>query len=372
VNRRRQPLTAAQVVALYEDVERCADVAGLRYVSVSEPGIRRRRCGRGFSYRSADDDAVAADVRSWIEQLAIPPAWHDVWICPDRDGHLLAVGQDDRGRTQYLYHERWRALRDLLNFYRLSDVGRHLPAVRADVDAQLRRRTLDRERVLAAMLRIIDRCGLRVGNEVYAEENDSFGLSTLTRRHVQVRASTVSFDFPAKSGQHTSTALDDRAVARVVTALLERRGRRVFALDGSPLSADDVNARLAELTDSSVTAKDFRTWRGTLVAFEALRSRPAQASDLEHDVLDAIDAAAHALGNTRAVARAHYVHPQLIDSYLTGRFRADLAARGPSRLPGLTAGERRLLPLLDTLLDRGLAGPGAQTDPGRRPATPRV
>jgi DNA topoisomerase-1 len=323
-------------------------------VSASEPGIRRRRCGRGFSYRSADNRAVDAELRRWIEQLAIPPAWRDVWICSDRDGHLLAVGQDDRGRTQYLYHERWRTLRDLLNFYRLSDVGRHLPAVRADVSAQLRRRTLDSDRVLAAMLRIIDRCGLRIGNEVYAEENDSFGLSTLTRRHVQVHGSTISFDFPAKSGQRTSTELVDPAVARVVSALLDQRGRRVFALHGTALSSDDVNARLAALTDSSVTAKDFRTWRGTLVAFEALRARPADSSDRERDVLAAVDAAADALGNTRAVARAHYVHPQLIDAYLDGTFAADVAAHRPARLPGLTDSERRLLPFLDLLLDRGL------------------
>jgi len=354
VSRRRRPLTAAQVVALYEDAQRCADVAGLRYVSASEPGISRRRCGRGFSYRAADNKAVDADLRRWIEQLAIPPAWRDVWVCSDRDGHLLAVGQDDRGRTQYLYHERWRTLRDLLNFYRLSDVGRHLPAVRADVATQLRRRTLDADRVLAAMLRIIDRCGLRIGNEVYAEENDSFGLSTLTRRHVRVQGNTIRFDFPAKSGQHMSTALVDPAVARVVSALLAQRGRRVFALDGSALTSEDVNARLAALTDSSVTAKDFRTWRGTLVAFETLRARPADTSDRQRDVLAAVDSAADALGNTRAVARAHYVHPQLIDSYLAGTFAADVASRRPARLRGLTESERRLLPFLDLLLDRGL------------------
>jgi len=342
------------VVALYEDAQRCAEVAGLRYVSASEPGISRRRCGRGFSYRAADNRPIGAEVRDWIEQLAIPPAWRDVWICADRDGHLLAVGQDDRGRTQYLYHERWRTVRDLLNFYRLSDVGRRLPAVRADVEAQLRRRTLDADRVLAAMLRIIDRCGLRIGNEVYAEENDSFGLSTLTRRHVQVRGNTISFDFPAKSGQHMSTQLVDSAVARVVSALLEQRGRRVFALGGTALTSEDVNARLAALTDSSVTAKDFRTWRGTLVAFETLRARPADPSDRERDVVAAVDAAADALGNTRAVARAHYVHPQLIDSYLAGTFAADLASRRPARLAGLTESERRLLPFLDLLLDRGL------------------
>ena len=343
--------TVRRVAELHEDAERCAEVARLRYVSPSEPGIRRQRCGRGFSYRTPAGRAVGAEVRRWIEGLAIPPAWRDVWICTDPDGHLLAVGLDDRGRTQYLYHERWRDLRDQLNFYRLSGVGRQLPVVRADVAIQLRRRTLDRDRVLAAMLRIIDRCGLRIGNEVYAEENDSFGLSTLGRRHVRVRGEVVEFDFPAKSGRRASARLADPAVARVVAALVERRGRRVFAVDGVPLSAEDVNERLAVLTGGSVTAKDFRTWRGTLVAFEVLRARRGDRPDRERDVLDAIDAAADALGNTRAVARAHYVHPQLVESYLAGRLDEELAACRPSRRAGLSVGERRLLPLLDARLD---------------------
>lgn len=347
-----RPVTPAQVAALHEDAQQCAVRAGLHHVSASDPGIRRRRCGRGFSYHAPDGRRLGAAERARIEALAIPPAWRDVWICPDRDGHLLAVGRDDRGRTQYLYHERWRELRDRLNFYRLGEFGRRLPAIRADVDAQLRRRTLDRDRVLAAMIRVIDRCGLRVGSPEYAEENDSFGLTTLQRRHVRVSRRRVEFAFPGKSGKRASATVDDPAVSRVLGALLDRRGRQVFALDGAAIGAEDVNERLSELSGAAITAKDFRTWRGTLVAFTWLCDRLPTTSDRERDVLDAIDAAAEALNNTRAVARAHYVHPQLIASYQSGRFRADLAARRPSRLGVLSADERRLLPLLDTLFER--------------------
>ena len=175
---------------LYDDAPRCAEVAGLRYVHDDEPGIRRRRRGRGFSYRDARGRAVSAATRSRIAELAVPPAWDDVWICPDEHGHLLATGEDDRGRKQYLYHPRWRELRDLLNFYRLVVFAERLPKIRAHVATQLRRRTLDRDRVLAAMLRIIDASAMRVGSEAYAEDNDTFGLSTLTKRHARVRAGT--------------------------------------------------------------------------------------------------------------------------------------------------------------------------------------
>jgi len=185
--------TPAQLIAaLYDDPEECARVANLRYVSPDQPGLTRVRCGRGFTYRDADGRTVTdVQVRDRIAKLVIPPAWRDVWICATDDGHIAAVGEDDRGRRQYLYHERWRSLRDQLNFYRLVGFGEALPTVRQNVESQLRRRSFDTDRVLGAMLRIIDVAGLRVGNEVYAEENDSYGLSTLTKRHVQVRGARI-------------------------------------------------------------------------------------------------------------------------------------------------------------------------------------
>lgn len=344
VSPRRRPI----LHALLADAERCAELAGLTYVERTEPGLSRRRSGRGFRYLDAAGRPVDIATRERIVGMAIPPAWREVWICADSSGHLRATGIDDRGRTQYLYHERWREIRDLINFYRLSEVGRHLPAIRMDTERQLRRRLLDRPRTIATMLRIVDRLSIRIGNEIYAEENDSVGLCTLQKRHVTVRSAGIDLNFRAKSGRKTSLRLDDRAVARSVRQLLEQPGRRVFSFGGSPVAAEQVNERLAEITDGVVTAKDFRTWRGTLIVFTALRRSAGE--DRERDVLDAIDAAADVLGNTRAVARAHYVHPHIVETYLDGSFAKRLAHASRPRVQGMSADERALLGYLDVLL----------------------
>lgn len=325
---------SSRISALYDDAEACAAAAGLVYVDVDEPGIRRIRRGKGFTYQAATGRAVSRQVRARIDALVIPPAWNEVWISADPDGHIQAVGADDRGRKQYLYHERWRALRDELNFYRLIGFAECLPAVRADIDAQLRRRTIDRDLVIAVMLHIVDCCGLRAGSEVYAEENDSFGLSTLSRRHVEVRGRKVRFAFPAKSGRQAIAEIDDARVARVIGKLAERRHRRLFTVEGVALAADDVNDRLAALSTCRVTLKDFRTWRGTTVAFSHLRAHLG-AEDAEEVVIEAVDAASEELGNTRAVARAHYVHPHVVEAYLDGeleRFLRGWRGRARNRL----------------------------------------
>lgn len=348
--RRGKRITIEQIVKLHEDAERCAAAAGLRYVSPDEPGIRRIKRGRGFSYVDPNGGVVAAEVKVRISGLAIPPAWTDVWICAYEDGHLCAIGTDDRGRRQYLYHDHWRAFRDLLNFYRLIDFGPRLPNIRAFVAEQLRRRTHDRDKVLAAMLRIVDTCGLRVGSEEYAEENASYGLSTLTKKHVAVHGGTVEFNFPAKSGKQACVSLHDRAVARVIERQLAEPGRRLFTVDGTPIGADELNRKLGELAAARVTAKDFRTWHGTRVAFESLRAHLPPGDDREQRVLDAIDAASEFLNNTRAIARSHYVHPHVTEAYLDGTFSELLALRRPPRAPGLTTDERALLGFLNTLL----------------------
>jgi DNA topoisomerase-1 len=309
--------TVDQVAELYDDAERCAEVAGLRYVDPEEPGIRRFRAGTGFSYRNSAGSTVSAAVRARVQALAIPPAWQEVWVCADADGHVQATGIDDRGRKQYLYHERWRETRDLLNFDRLVGFGEALPVVRAGVEAGMRRRTLDVELVVSTMLRVVDCCGLRAGSEVYAEENDSFGLSTLTKKHVSVSGKKVTFSFPAKSNRRSVIVLEDSRVARVIGRLAEQRGRRLFAVDGTPVSADEINDRLGDICGSHVTLKDFRTWRGSTVAFGYLRTR-LDAPDRDASIIDAVDEAADALGNTRAVARAHYVHPTVLEAYATG------------------------------------------------------
>jgi DNA topoisomerase-1 len=345
-------LSSDDVAKLYDDPQRCAEIAGLKYVSVEDAGIRRVGHGRGFGYEYADGRKVSAQVRERIADLVIPPAWQDVWICCDEAGHIQAVGTDDRGRRQYLYHPRWREVRDLLNFCRLVGFGEQLSVLRAHVDGQLRRRTVDRDLVVATMLRIVDRCGIRAGSEVYAEENDSFGLSTLSRRHVTVRGKRVSMCFPAKSGKQAELEIEDVAVARVVRLLASGSGRRLFAVGGTPLGADDVNEQLAAVTGARITLKDFRTWRGTSVAFAHLRAH-LDSDEKDAEVLAAIDAAAEQLGNTRAVARSHYVHPLVVEAYVDGGLERFLKGwRGRAR-GGLDRDETALL----AFLEKGMADP---------------
>ena len=347
-----KPSAAALVAALYDDPEQCAKVAKLRYVSPDQPGLTRLRKGKGFTYRDAKGVTVVdVELRDRIRSIAIPPAWQRVWIATWPDAHLLAVGEDEKGRKQYIYHERWRSTRDQLNFYRLLGFGDAMPKIRADVDKQLRRRTFDTDRVLAAMLRIIDLAGLRVGNEVYAEENDSYGLSTLTRKHVRVRGDTVEFDFPAKSGKQADTAIQDAGVARVVERLLAQRTRRLFTVDGEVIGSDEVNHRLADLTGAHFTAKDFRTWKGSTVAFAYLRAHLDGRASGENTVNAAIDAASEQLNNTRTVCRAHYVHPDVVDGYTSGRLAEFLQGKRVRRTEWLDVDERLLLAFLAETLD---------------------
>jgi DNA topoisomerase-1 len=353
----RTPRTADEVSAriseLYADAQQCAAAAGLVYITGTEPGIRRRRQGSGFGYRDARNRPVSdRAVKERIISLAIPPAWRNVWICSAESGHIMAVGEDDRGRKQYIYHERWRELRDLLNFYRLITFAEQLPTIRAHVETQLRRRTLDRDQVLAAMIRLIDTTAIRIGNEVYAEENDSFGLSTLTKRHVQVSGKTITMSFPAKSGKRADLRVQDQRVARVVTKLAARRHRRLFTVDGHAIESSDVNELLNHLTGEHITAKDFRTWHGTLAAFTFLQQAPD--GDPEQAVLDAADAAAELLGNTRTVVRAHYIHPHVLAAYTAGTFGADLHASARRRQQSLAGPERDLLAFLKVALESDL------------------
>jgi DNA topoisomerase I len=228
--------------------------------------------------------------------------------------------------------------------------------IRAHVESQLRRRTLDRDQVLAAMIRIIDTTAIRIGNEIYAEENDSFGLSTLTRRHVHVSGRRVALSFPAKSGKRAELTIDDAAIARVITKLEQHRKRRLFTLGNKTIESSEVNELLRELTGEHITAKDFRTWRGTLAAFNHLveAGDPGDEGDREHVLISAADAAAEVLGNTRTVARAHYIHPHVLSSYADGTFAAHLAASAPRRQQLLDGSERELLAFLKVALESDL------------------
>ncbi|MDQ1738521.1 MAG: topoisomerase [Pseudonocardiales bacterium] len=350
--KKTKPMTVAEIDELHADAQRCAEVAGLVYVAGEEPGMRRIRRGKGFSYLDhLQQPLTDAEMKARITQLAIPPAWQKVWICPNADGHILATGQDDKGRKQYIYHPRWRAIRDMLNFYRLILFSAHLAEIREHTSRQLRRRTFDRDRLLAAMIRIIDLTNIRIGNEVYAEENDSYGLTTLTRKHVSVRGDEVSFAFPAKSGKPWDVSINDPGVARVVQQLLAQRGRRLFSLDGKAVSSDELNQLLFQLTGEHITAKNFRTWGGTLAAFTYLKNRLDSERSAEKVVIEAVDEAAEALGNTRTVARAHYVHPHVLETYTEQTFGDYLKQAKPSQVPGLHPDEQLLAAFLIELFE---------------------
>ena len=332
-------------------------LAGLRFASDGQPGIARRRAGRGFTYLDPDGRRITdPETIARIRSIVIPPAWTDVWICPWPNGHLQATGRDARGRKQYRYHPRYRARRDGAKFERLVAFARALPRIRDQVDRDLGRTGLPREKVLAAVVRLLELTLIRVGNDEYARLNRSFGLTTLRDRHATVRGSEIRFRFRGKSGQEHDVGLRDRRLAAVVKRCRDLPGQELFQYrdaDGDirDVASDDVNDYLAAIAPG-ITAKDFRTWAGTVLAFRALRATGEGETDREkqRNVTAAIRATADDLGNTPAVARSAYVHPAVVDAYLDGRIRAALveAAEDTDQPPGATDAdeERAVIALL--------------------------
>jgi DNA topoisomerase-1 len=331
--------------------------AGLRYRPDAAPGITRRRRGRGFGYLLPDGrplrDPAALDR---IRALAVPPAWTDVWISPDPRGHLQATGRDARGRKQYRYHPHWRAVRDETKYEQTLDFGLALPAIRRRVDRDLRSRGLTRTKVVACVVRLLDATSMRVGNEDYARENGSFGLSTLRNRHAEVHGPTIELRFTGKSGKVHRVEVDDPRVARIVKRCQDLPGARLFEFvngggDVQPIGSDDVNEYLREITGRGFTAKTFRTWAGTVLAAWELRElgSPAGEAEGKRQVVAAVDSVARELGNTRAVCRRCYIHPEVIDAHMDGTLAAELeGGRGGGRAPrrGLSAHETAVLHLL--------------------------
>jgi DNA topoisomerase I len=322
-----------------------AALDGLRDSGDDRPGITRRRTARGFSYRGPDGKPIRdAQTLERIRKIAIPPAWTDVWICPYPNGYLQATGRDARGRKQYRYHAQFRARRDTAKFERLIAFARVLPAIREQVDHDLARPGLPREKVLAAVVRLLELTLIRVGNDEYARLNRSFGLTTLQDRHAKIEGSKVLFRFRGKSGQQHEVGLRDRRLASVVKRCRDLPGRELFQYiddDGDlrDVRSEDVNAYLAAIAPG-FTAKDFRTWAGTVLAFRALRALGDGDTEREKqkNVAAAIKATAQNLGNTAAVARSAYVHPAVVDAYLDGRIRSALvqAAEDTDTAPGAT------------------------------------
>ncbi len=326
-------------------------VPGLRHSTDADPGIRRRRSGRGFSYRAPDGKTIRdEETLERIRKLAIPPAWTDVWICPVPTGHLQATGRDAKGRKQYRYHSRYRSRRDAAKYERLVAFARALPAIRKRVDRDLSKPGTSREKVLGAVIRLLELTLIRVGNDEYARLNRSFGLTTLRNRHATVRGGSIRFRFRGKSGLQHEVRLQDRRLAAVVRRCRDLPGQELFQYtdengDLVDVRSDDVNDYLREVAPD-VTAKDFRTWAGTVLAYRALRALDAPSTDAEgrRNVVSAIRETADRLGNTPAVCRQAYVHPIVVEAYLDGRLGGALvrAAEDADEPPaGTTPSEER-------------------------------
>jgi DNA topoisomerase-1 len=313
-----------------EEPEAAARSAGLRYVTDAEPGIRRVRAGRGFRYLDPEGKPIR-DERTLkrIKALVIPPAWTDVWISPWPRGHIQATGRDSAGRKQYRYHQKWREVRDETKYGRLVDFATALPAMRERISSDLARHDLPREKVLAAIVALLERTLVRVGNEEYARANRSYGLTTLRDRHVDVNTSSLHFHFRGKSGVEHEVDLHDRRLAGIVKRCRDLPGQHLFQYvdaEGQrhPITSTDVNDYLRDISGGDFTAKDLRTWAGTLLACEELVNAEPPTSETagQHQIVQAVDAVARQLGNTRAVCRRCYIHPAVIDAYLAGTLPA--------------------------------------------------
>jgi DNA topoisomerase-1 len=348
----------ARKIGPFDEPVETAKVAELRYVTDQRPGIRRLRSGRGFRYVDPDGSPVrdAASLRR-IRTLAIPPAWTQVWICPDPEGHLQATGRDARGRKQYRYHPRWRSIRDASKYTRMLHFGTALPAIRRQIRHDLRLPGLPREKVLAAVVRLLEATLVRVGNEEYARANRSYGLTTLRNRHVRVRGDNLRFRFTGKGGKVHEIGLRDPHLARLVRRCLELPGQELFQFvdesgEPRPVSSTDINDYLRTITSSDFTAKDFRTWAGTLLL---ARQLPLKTTGLaiggKPAALEAVRKVAAELRNTPAICRKCYIHPVLLQVFEDEKLLHAWWKAGPGP-------RRRMLTTEESVLIRFLRGHG--------------
>lgn len=336
----------------------------LRYSTDEKPGIRRKKRGTGF-YFVAPDGRKITDLETLkrIKHLVIPPAWTDVWICPFENGHIQATGRDNRGRKQYRYHERWREQRDETKFARMLKFAHVLPKIRRRVRHDLRQRGMPREKVLATIVRLLESTLIRVGNDEYARDNHSYGLTTMRNRHVAVRGKKLCFTFRGKAGKQHEISLYDRQLARIVKRCQEMAGQELFVYEDEAgavrdVCSQDVNEYLRAITGDDFTAKDFRTWAGTVLAAVALREFAAAThqTPLKKNIVRAIQAVARVLGNTPTVCRKCYIHPAILDSYLSGNTIAEIQQRNGGKVRRgifhLSSAESAVLVLLQSRLKR--------------------
>jgi len=348
-----------RAMTLQVDPVESAAEAGLHYVSDEQPGIRRRRAGSGFSYIDPNGKAIRdQQTLLRIKQLVIPPAWTDVWICPDRNGHLQATGRDARGRKVYLYHPRWREVRDTAKYERLAAFGEALPRIRERVEADLRRHGIPREKVLAAVVKLLEETSIRVGNDEYRDQNGSVGLTTMLDDHALFEGNKVRFVFKGKSGKAHNIELNDRRLARIVKQCQDVPGQHLFQYldeqgERHGVGSSDVNTYLKEISGGDFTAKDFRTWNGTVLAMRFLRAceKPSTATATKKLVSSAIKNVAQKLGNTPAVARKAYVHPVVLNAYVEGYLEADAGVAEVKPSSGLTEEERCVVKLLENSVE---------------------
>jgi DNA topoisomerase-1 len=364
---KKSPSPDRPLPATAPDAVSSAREAGLRYVSDSQPGIRRKGAGKRFQYFDADGNIIRdGETLARIRSLAIPPAWTDVWICPRDDGHLQATGFDARKRKQYRYHPRWRQVRDESKYDKMVDFAQALPQIRARVDKDLARRGMPREKVLAAVVRLLETTLIRVGNDEYARSNESFGLTTMQNDHADVQGTKICFEFRGKSGIEHEIDIRDPKLARIIAQCQDLPGQELFQYlndDGKvcDVTSSDVNEYLREISGKDFTAKDFRTWAGTSLAAQALQEFEdfdSQAA-AKRNITQAIERVAERLGNTKAVCRKCYVHPAVIDAYMDRTLVQMLKSRTEQELRDslatLPAEEAAVLALLQQRMERQLS-----------------
>ncbi len=340
--------------AVAADSAEAAEEAGLQYVNDDRPGYTRRAKGKNFEYLDTDGKTIREEQRLLrIRRLAIPPAWTEVWICPSANGHIQATGRDARHRKQYRYHERWREVRDENKFGRLAQFAKALPNIRRRVTQDLKLPALPRQKVLATLVRLLERSFIRIGNEEYARENKSFGLTTMKNRHVKVKGAQVVFRFRGKSGRQHEVDLTDRRVAKVIAKCQDLPGQDLFRYvengEARDVTSQDVNDYLRQIAGEEFTAKDFRTWGGTVLAAIALSKQDEfeTKKQAKSNIKTAICAVAELLGNTPAVCRKCYVHPVIVEAYLKRTPIAGLNGNAKSLTPpNLRGAERAVLKFL--------------------------
>ncbi|RWM30792.1 DNA topoisomerase IB [Mesorhizobium sp.] len=342
------------------DAQYSAERASLSYVSDADPGIRRLRKGNGFAYVGSDGNAVGAATLARVKAIVIPPAWTDVWISPDPDGHIQATGRDQRGRKQYRYHPQWTEERDGVKYSSLVAFAEALPELRSRIDADLRRHGLPQQRVVAAIVWLLDNTMIRVGNSAYARDNKSFGLTTLRDRHVDIKGSRLRFAFKGKSGKEWKLRLVDRRIAKIVRGAQDLPGQNLFQYldeEGNrrPVRSEDINRYIREASGVEFSSKHFRTWGGTIHAASlfAQTKLPESAPQQKRMINSIVDKVAERLGNTRAVCRKCYIHPLVFEAWSQGKLLDEMAEANK---------RKRLVPGLDeeeTLVLRWLQARGA-------------